>query len=67
MTNDLNRRIREHKRGKTKTTKNKIISRIVIIERCDGRKLARNREKYWKSGCGKEFLKIKLWGRSSVG
>ena len=64
MTNDLNRRIKEHKRGKTRTTKNKVIVRVLKIERRKDRLSARKREKYWKSGCGKEFLKVKYWGRS---
>jgi len=67
MTNDLDRRVKEHKRGKTKTTKNRSIKRILTIEKCKDRLYAREREKYWKSGCGKEFLKIRLWGRSSAG
>jgi hypothetical protein len=35
------------------------------IEEKETRKEAREREKYWKSGCGKEFLKS--WTISSVG
>ena len=67
MTNNLRRRIQEHKRGKTKTTKNKKILRIIKIEECHNMQEARKKELYWKSGCGKETLKLKLWGRSSAG
>ena len=68
ITTDLERRIKEHKRGKTKSTKNRKFSKVVIVEKCESRLVAREREKYWKSGCGKEMLKNKLLrGRSSVG
>ena len=65
MTDNLERRLKEHRRGKTKTTKNKYILKIIIIEKHLARKIARIREKYWKSGCGKEQLKLR--GGSSVG
>lgn len=65
MTNNLEQRIRDHKRGKTKTIKNKQIIKVGIIEKCDNRILARQREIYWKSGCGRE--KLKAWAFSSVG
>ena len=58
MTNNINRRIKEHQRGKTKTTKNKKILKIGLIEERPIRLEARKREKYWKSGCGKERLKM---------
>ena len=57
MTNDLKRRIKEHQRNKTKSTKNRGEFNVIIIENCENRQLARAREKYWKSGCGKEQLK----------
>ena len=57
MTNNLTRRVSEHRRGKTKSTKNRGDFSVSIIEECKTRKEAHEREKYWKSGCGKEFLK----------
>lgn len=57
MTNNVDRRILEHKRGKTKSTKNRGGFSLRIIEKCSERKDARLKEKYWKSGCGKEKLK----------
>ena len=57
MTSDLVRRAKEHVRGKTKSTKGRSIEKIFSIEKCDSRVEARKREKYWKSGCGKETLK----------
>lgn len=67
MTDNLKRRIKEHLRGKTKSTKNRKIIKVIIIERCEKRLMARKREKYWKSGCGKEALKNKLRTISSAG
>jgi putative endonuclease len=57
MADDLEKRIREHKNGKTRSTKNKGSFFVKIIEKCNSRIEARKREKYWKSGCGKEKLK----------
>ena len=57
MTSDLDKRIKDHRRGKTRSTKNRGEFIVKIIEKCNSRKEARIREKYWKSGCGKEQLK----------
>ncbi|NTU98447.1 GIY-YIG nuclease family protein [Candidatus Falkowbacteria bacterium] len=66
ITSDLSRRLAEHSRGKTKSTKNRGEFTVLYIEECDNRINAREREKYWKSGCGKEKLK-QLRTISSVG
>ena len=65
MTDNLERRIKEHQKGRTKSTKNRGDFKIIKIEKCNDRITARKREKYWKSGCGKEQLKF--WSGSSVG
>lgn len=66
MTNDLERRLAEHKRGKTRSTKNRGHFIIKVIESFISRIEAREREKYWKSGCGKEKLKnIAGWSNGS--
>jgi putative endonuclease len=57
MTEDLDRRIGEHKKGKTRSTKNRGDFCVKVIEKCASRIEAREREKYWKSGIGKEELK----------
>ena len=57
MTNDLNRRLKEHHRSRTKSTKSKLPYRLIYKEKAPDRKEARIREKYLKSGIGKEFLK----------
>lgn len=65
MTGNLNQRITDHKRQKVKSTKNRGSFKVRVIEECPNRDMARVREKYWKSGCGKE--KLKIWSGSSVG
>ena len=57
MTKNVESRIRYHKRGKTRSTKNRGEFDLKIIEHCQDHTAARKREKYWKSGCGKEQLK----------
>jgi putative endonuclease len=65
MTSDLKQRLADHKRGHVKSTKNRGKYEVIIIESCPDRKSARLKEKYWKSGYGKERLKV--WGGSSIG
>ncbi len=57
LTNDLNRRFNEHNIGKESTTKPYTPFKLIYTEILSNRALARNREKYLKSGIGKEFLK----------
>ena len=66
MTSNLERRILEHNSGKTKSTKGFIPWKLVFFETHPDRLAARKREKYLKSGVGKEFIK-KYWSRSSAG
>ncbi len=60
MTNNIDRRLSEHKRGQSRYTK-KFKSFILIhTETFEDYKEGRIREKYLKSGKGKELLKSKL-------
>ena len=59
FTNNLEKRIKEHNQGKTKSTKGFRPWSLIHYETSQTRIEARNREKYLKSGCGKEFLKNK--------
>ncbi|PIP12581.1 MAG: endonuclease [bacterium (Candidatus Stahlbacteria) CG08_land_8_20_14_0_20_40_26] len=62
------KRLREHNSGKTKSTKGYRPWSIFFVEQYNSRRQAREREKYWKSGTGKERLKrlLSLFS-SSVG
>ncbi|WP_350294096.1 GIY-YIG nuclease family protein [uncultured Croceitalea sp.] len=60
MTQNLERRVSEHNAGKVKSTKGYAPWDLAYFEKYDSRALARDREKYFKSGSGREFLKQKL-------
>jgi len=59
MTQNLKKRIIEHNQGKTKSTKGYRPWKVIFFEEVESRLEARRVEKYYKSGCGKEFLKNK--------
>jgi putative endonuclease len=57
LTDNLERRLEEHNNGYNKTTKPYIPFQMIYFELQPTRIEARKREKYLKSGIGKEFLK----------
>jgi putative endonuclease len=57
FTQDVQKRFLEHNRGETKSTKGYRPWVLVYTEEVDSREEARNLEKYYKSGSGKEKLK----------
>lgn len=57
MTSNLERRISEHNQGKNKTTKPYAGFDLIATESYNTRPEARLREKYLKSGSGKEWIK----------
>ena len=57
ISKDIERRLKEHNNKEVKSTKAYTPWKLIYKESCEGRKRARKREKYFKSGCGKEFLK----------
>ena len=59
FTENLEKRIKEHNQGRTKSTKGFRPWFLIYNENVETRIEARKREKYLKSGCGKEFLKNK--------
>ena len=64
FTAALENRLKEHNQGKTKSTKGFRPWSLIYTETVTSREEARKREKYFKSGCGKEFLK--KWPDSST-
>jgi putative endonuclease len=58
LTDNIERRLSEHNTGKNKTTKPYSPFIVIYFEECSSRIEARNREKYFKSGSGKEKLRI---------
>lgn len=61
MTNNLVRRLAEHKGGTTKTTRSMKDLRVVYSEEHPDRVSARKREVYLKSAAGRRFLKKILY------
>ncbi|THD69627.1 GIY-YIG nuclease family protein [Robertkochia marina] len=57
QTKDIEERIRRHNKGREKTTRHYLPFKLIYHEVCKDRKEARIREKYWKSGIGKEKLR----------
>ncbi len=57
MTQDLTHRIHRHNTGRERTTKPYLPFLIIYTEILPDRVEARKREKYWKSGVGKEKLR----------
>ena len=68
MTTDLKRRLAEHDFGKksTPSTMKRGPFELVYSEICDTRDLARKREKFLKSGAGREFRDNFISAHSSV-
>ena len=65
MTQDVENRIGEHNKGYTKSTKGYKPWTLFFFEEFKTREEAREREKYLKSGIGREYIKNK-WSGSSV-
>ena len=60
MTKNLYKRLIDHNSGRVFSTKGFRPWEILYHEECGDRKNTRAREKYFKSGIGKESLKNKL-------
>ena len=60
QTDNLEKRLKEHNNGKVKYTKSYIPWEIIYYEVFTTREEAVNREKYLKSGIGRQFLKEKI-------
>jgi len=57
MSKDVDKRLNQHNAGKSKYTKGLKPWKLIYREIQPDWELARKREKYFKSGIGKEFLK----------
>ncbi|HEX9608786.1 MAG TPA: GIY-YIG nuclease family protein [Candidatus Paceibacterota bacterium] len=57
LTGNLTRRFGQHNAGESKTTRKYRPFELLYTEKCQNRPRARERERYLKSGTGKEFLK----------
>lgn len=59
-TNDLKRRLKEHKYGKTHTTIRMKGRRLVYYEACLSKKDAGRRERQLKTGFGRGYLRRRI-------
>ena len=57
QTDDIKRRIDDHKKGKVSWTKSRLPIEIILLEEYGSRKEAVNREKDLKTGFGRKWLK----------
>ena len=57
ITKNPGKRLIEHNKGRNKSTKGFIPWILIFQEEVETRLEARMKEKYYKSGCGKEILK----------
>ncbi len=63
---DPSRRLKDHNFGMTSSNRSRRPFELIYKGKCSDRVAARKREKYLKSGSGREFLKS-LFPGSSVG
>lgn len=66
MTSDLDRRIRQHNSGQTKSTRLRAPFELLLSECAEDRARARVRERYYKSGSGRDLLRVSF-GRGRNG
>ncbi len=59
-TNNLKRRILKHSKGLVEATRNRLPLTLVYYEACLDKDKAIKREKYFKTGFGRSFLKQRL-------
>ena len=59
-TNDLQKRIKSHNDGNVDSTKNRRPLELIYVEAGRVKEKAIKREKYFKTGFGRKFLKDRL-------
>jgi len=57
ITSDIERRLKQHNSGKNLSTKYRTPFDLIYSEKTKNRVDARNREKYFKSGVGREWIR----------
>ena len=59
-TQNLEKRLKDHNAGKTKSTKPNLPYEIVFYEVCKTRRDAIKKEKFFKTGLGRGYIKNKI-------
>ncbi len=65
LTQNLDKRLKEHNNKEVPSTKNRVPFCLVYFEKVDTLVEARKREKYFKSGFGRKYIKKKLASSSN--
>jgi len=60
FTEDLKKRLDEHNNGSVESTRNRIPFCLTYYEACLDKEKALKREKYFKTGFGRKFLKSRI-------
>ncbi len=59
-TNNLKKRFKDHCSGKVFATKNRLPLKLIYYEACQKLNKAIEREKYFKTGFGRRYLKNRI-------
>ena len=59
-TRDLKKRFKDHNDGKVPSTRDRLPLKLIYYEACINEFDAKKRERYFKSGYGRQFLKNPL-------
>lgn len=59
-TDNLKHRVANHKKGLVISTRNRLPLELIYYEACKDKKKAMIREKYFKTGFGRKFLKNRI-------
>ncbi len=62
MSCNVERRLREHNAGYNRSTRSRRPFEIIYLEQWDSRQKARERERFLKTGKGREFLRSQFAG-----
>jgi len=60
QTGDLKKRIKEHQKGKVKSTAFRRPVKLIYYEACSNNCDSKKREKYFKTGYGRRYLNNRL-------
>lgn len=60
FTQDIGQRVEEHNKGLVTATKGRAPFELIYYEACQSKEKALNRERYFKTGFGRRFLKERL-------
>lgn len=60
FTSDLRERLKSHNGGNVESTKNRRPLEVVYYEACTCKEKAEERERYFKTGFGRNFLKGRI-------